>query len=81
MDKPECKGKRAARALAVIVLTPTTRAFLQANDPKALEQAEESLKAFGYPEEGWWYKLLPRELRNTITKLYGPTVYDRLKEN
>jgi hypothetical protein len=33
------------RALLVMVLDPKIRAFLQANDPKALEQAEKALRS------------------------------------
>ena len=32
-----------SNALKVMVFTPSIRAFLEANDPKALEQAEEAL--------------------------------------
>ena len=32
-----------SNALAVMVFDPSIRAFLEANDPKALEQAEEAL--------------------------------------
>ena len=46
----ECKGKGAARALAVMVLNPQIRTFLSEYDPKALEQAEKSLEPFGYPD-------------------------------
>jgi ABC-type sugar transport system substrate-binding protein len=37
--------KRVASALAVMTVNPKIRAFLEANDPKALEQAERALKA------------------------------------
>jgi hypothetical protein len=46
----ECKGKSAARTLLMMVLDPKINAFLRENDPKALEQAEEALKPFGYPD-------------------------------
>lgn len=35
-------------ALAVITLDPKIRAFLEANDPKALTQAEEALREAGF---------------------------------
>lgn len=40
------KSKLVA-ALSVIVLDPKIRAFLEANDPKALAQAEEALREAG----------------------------------
>ena len=46
----ECKGKGAARALAVMVLDPKIKMYLTLNDPKALEQAKKALEPFGYPD-------------------------------
>lgn len=46
----ECKGKAAARALAVLVLDPKIATFLATNDPKALEQAYLALGPFGWPD-------------------------------
>lgn len=46
----ECKGKAAARALAVMVLDPKIKAFLTENDQKALDQARDALRPFGYPD-------------------------------
>lgn len=40
--------KKLIRALAVFVLNPRIRAWLQKNDPKALAQAEEALDAAGF---------------------------------
>lgn len=45
----ECKGKSAARALAVMVLDPKISQYLSDNDPKALEQAQKALVPFGFP--------------------------------
>jgi hypothetical protein len=44
---PECARQQLTSALAVVVLDPKIRAFLEANDPKALEQAEAALKEAG----------------------------------
>ncbi len=49
-EQKECKGKAAARALAAIILDPIDRAWLENNDPKALEQAEKALEPFGWPD-------------------------------
>ncbi len=46
----ECKGKAAARALAVMVLSPEIGRYLRENDPKVMEQALKSLEPFGYPD-------------------------------
>lgn len=46
----ECKGKAAARALAVLVLDPKVYAWLFDHDRKALQQAENALVPFGYPD-------------------------------
>ncbi len=46
----ECKGKRAARSLARLVLDPKINQFLTDNDPFALEQAMQALEPFGYPD-------------------------------
>ena len=45
--KTSSKPKLVA-ALAVIVLDPKIRAFLEANDPQALAQAEEALWEAGF---------------------------------
>ena len=45
-----CKGKLAARALAVMVLDARIAAWLAAHDPKALDQARRALAPFGYPD-------------------------------
>jgi len=47
--KKECKGKGAARALAVMVLDPRISDILWQIDPKSLEQARKALEPFGYP--------------------------------
>ena len=47
----ECKGKAAARALAMLVTDPKIAGYLLAHDPKAYEQAQEALQPFGYPDE------------------------------
>jgi hypothetical protein len=51
-QKPEgeCKGKAAARALAVMVLDDRINGYLLARDLKILEQAREALEPFGYPD-------------------------------
>lgn len=46
-----CKGKMAARALAVMILDPKISGYLLAHDPKAYEQAQRALEPFGYPDE------------------------------
>jgi hypothetical protein len=46
----ECKGKGAARCLAVMVLDPLVSSFLTENSPMILEQARKSLEPFGYPD-------------------------------
>ena len=46
----ECKGKGAARALAVMVLDPLINSFLTDNSPMILDQAKMSLEPFGYPD-------------------------------
>ena len=48
--KKECKGKAAARALAVIILDLRSHLWLEINEPKALEQAKKALEPFGYPD-------------------------------
>ncbi len=48
--KGECAGKACARALAVMVLDKRISAWLQANDPKAFQQACDALKDFGHVE-------------------------------
>lgn len=50
MEEKECKGKAAARALAVLVLTETTAAHIRNADPKAYEQACKALEPFGWPD-------------------------------
>lgn len=45
-----CKGKLAARALAVLVLDPHLSQVLRARDPNALAQAERALAPFGWPD-------------------------------
>lgn len=47
--KVDCKGKRAAKALAVIMLDPKLKAVLRTTDPKAYQQALQALEPFGYP--------------------------------
>lgn len=47
-----CKGKLAARALAVLVLDPRLSSVLRAHDPMALAQAETALAPFGWPDRG-----------------------------
>lgn len=44
---PSNEHGELSNALAVLIVTPKIRAFLEANDPKALEQAREAL---GLPE-------------------------------
>ena len=39
-------------ALAVMILDPKIHDFLETNDPKALEQAQEALKAAGFTAGG-----------------------------
>ena len=46
----ECKGKAAARSLAIMVLDTRIEAFLAKEDPKALAQARLALEPFGYPD-------------------------------
>ena len=45
-----CKGKLAARALAVFVLDPRLSVLLRNADPMAFEQAEKALVPFGWPD-------------------------------
>lgn len=45
--------EQLANALRVFLFDPATRAYLDANDPKAVEQAERALVAAGYdPKPG-----------------------------
>lgn len=49
-DKGACMPsteRRVANALAVMVLDPVIRKFLEGHDPKALEQARQALKSAG----------------------------------
>ena len=45
-----CKGKLAARALAVFVLDPRLSVLLRNADPTAFENAEKALVPFGWPD-------------------------------
>ena len=47
-DPDLTKSSRVVEALAVIVLDPKIRAFLEENDPKALQQAVNALKKCGF---------------------------------
>ena len=49
MSEKECKGRAAARALAVMVLDRKIAGWLAKNDPMALRQARVALIPFGYP--------------------------------
>lgn len=44
-----CRGKEAARALAVFVLDSALASLLRATDPQALAEAERALVPFGWP--------------------------------
>ena len=44
MSQSADKAVKLQRALKVLTLDPTIRAFLEANDPKALTQAEAALE-------------------------------------
>lgn len=56
-----CKGKLAARALAVMVVDRRISAWLAANDPKAFEQAKRALVPFGYPDLDVLFRKLTNE--------------------
>lgn len=50
IPKKECKGKAAARSLAILVLDMEINSFIRKNNPDALIQAYRSLEPFGYPD-------------------------------
>ena len=66
MHATQSKADAIGRALQVLVLDPKTRAYLRANDPRALQQACQALDAAGaryliaeVPTDLCWYCLAP----------------------
>jgi hypothetical protein len=55
---PKSNYEKTTDALLVLIKTPHIKTYLQQNDPKALEQAEEALKDYN--------KELAKHLNNNI---------------